>query len=111
MPATAEEARALGAILKGSRVRTGADATEDALLSVHAPRILHIATHGFFLADQAAAAKGSRGLELESPAERAPMRAPAPICTWSAIPTCPPSTAKSSITELPAMPTWDTTTQ
>ena len=35
-----------------------------------------------------------------------PAGRPAPIWTWSASPTWPPSTAKSSITELPATPTW-----
>src|SRR5262249_50367593 len=41
----------------------------------------------------------------------APTMAPSPILTLSAIPTLPASTAKSSTTELPEMPHWDTMMQ
>ena len=40
------------------------------------------------------------------PALRAANRAPSPIWAWSASPTWPPITTKSSITQLPAMPIW-----
>ena len=63
LPGTAEEAAALSALLPGARVVTAAEATEAALKQIHGPRVLHVATHGFFLADQTAAA-GSRELEL-----------------------------------------------
>jgi CHAT domain-containing protein/Tfp pilus assembly protein PilF len=52
LPGTAGEARALQALLPGARVLLQQQATEAALKRVQAPRVLHIATHGFFLPDQ-----------------------------------------------------------
>ncbi|HEX8492537.1 MAG TPA: CHAT domain-containing protein [Pyrinomonadaceae bacterium] len=49
LPGTAAEASALKRLLPEARVLTGAQATEAALKQVAGPRILHIATHGFFL--------------------------------------------------------------
>lgn len=49
LPGTAKEAAAVGAKLTGARVLTGASATEGAVKGLARPRILHIATHGFFL--------------------------------------------------------------
>lgn len=46
---TAEEAEAVAALWPQARVWTGAKATEAALKSAHRPRILHLATHGWFL--------------------------------------------------------------
>jgi CHAT domain-containing protein len=54
LPGTADEARALSQVIQGVRVLIGAAATETALKSAHRPRILHIATHGFFLEDNEA---------------------------------------------------------
>jgi CHAT domain-containing protein/tetratricopeptide (TPR) repeat protein len=62
LPGTAQEARALGATLPGVQVRTQAEATEAALKQVSAPRVLHVATHGFFLPDQSRAAGGTQGI-------------------------------------------------
>jgi len=58
---TAQEARSIRLIFPGATILTGKQATKKALEQVHAPRILHIATHGFFLTNQAAYSKeGSR---------------------------------------------------
>ncbi len=46
---TAEEASLIKELLPGARVLTGRAATEGALKSVSAPRVLHLSTHGFFL--------------------------------------------------------------
>jgi len=55
---TAEEAGALQGLLKldAQDVLTGGNATEEKLKRLHGPRILHVATHGFFLSDQQVAA-------------------------------------------------------
>ena len=54
LPGTAAEAQALKGILglKDEQVLMESNATETALKQVKGPRILHIATHGFFLEDQ-----------------------------------------------------------
>jgi CHAT domain-containing protein len=52
LPGTAGEAKAITPLLPSAQVLTGTAASETALKAVQAPRILHIATHGFFLPDQ-----------------------------------------------------------
>lgn len=54
LPGTGQEARALQMLLPGARLLLQQQATEAALKQARAPRILHIATHGFFLPDQSA---------------------------------------------------------
>jgi CHAT domain-containing protein/Tfp pilus assembly protein PilF len=49
---TSSEAAALAPLLPGVVVLSGAAATKAALQRVQGPRLLHVATHGFFLADQ-----------------------------------------------------------
>jgi len=70
LPGTAAEAKALNHLLPGATVLTGADATESALKAVSRPRIVHIATHGFFLENSSATGKDSseskRALKLKS---------------------------------------------
>jgi CHAT domain-containing protein/Tfp pilus assembly protein PilF len=55
---TADEAKALRSLLKldAQHTPTGDRATEALLRALHGPRILHVATHGFFLSDREAAA-------------------------------------------------------
>lgn len=69
LPATAAEARQLSTLMPNATVLTDVDATEGAIKKVRAPKILHVATHGFFLTLGANAARmaddGERGLELE----------------------------------------------
>jgi CHAT domain-containing protein len=48
---TAQEARVIHSLFPAARVFTGTQATKSALQRLIAPRILHIATHGFFLQD------------------------------------------------------------
>jgi CHAT domain-containing protein len=81
---TEQEARQLAPLLGGGAVISGTAATASVVLAQRAPRILHIATHGFFLADQAptndtaigAAAPGSRSgsAPSEGTAPAAPAR-------------------------------------
>ncbi|MGE5814356.1 MAG: CHAT domain-containing protein, partial [Acidobacteriota bacterium] len=49
--ATATEARAIKALFSDAKLLVGPRATKDELRRVNAPSILHIASHGFFLAD------------------------------------------------------------
>jgi CHAT domain-containing protein/tetratricopeptide (TPR) repeat protein len=51
LPGTATEAATLKKVLPDADVLTGTSATETAAKKVAGPRILHIATHGFFLQD------------------------------------------------------------
>lgn len=53
LPGTVQEAKALETLfgLSARQVRTGAEASEQAVKSLHGPRLLHLATHGFFLED------------------------------------------------------------
>ncbi|XXS86796.1 CHAT domain-containing protein [Sorangium sp. So ce362] len=51
LPGTLPEATAIARRFPGAKVLTGLGATEEALKSAAHPRILHLATHGFFLPD------------------------------------------------------------
>jgi CHAT domain-containing protein len=50
---TAQEARAIKSLFPEATLLTGRDATKAALQRLDGPRLLHIATHGFFLQDVA----------------------------------------------------------
>lgn len=54
---TAQEARMIKSLFPEAQVLTGQHATKAALKQVEAPRLLHIATHGFFLLDAASNTK------------------------------------------------------
>jgi len=57
---TEQEARQLAPLLGGGAVISGPAATAAVVLAQKAPRILHIATHGFFLADPPPASGGAK---------------------------------------------------
>jgi CHAT domain-containing protein len=63
---TAHEATGISAVLTNATVLTDKRATEAALKGLSAPSILHVATHGFFLADQPPPGLG-KGRQLERP--------------------------------------------
>lgn len=66
LPGTAGEGRALAKLLPGAKLRVDTEATEASLKEAQAPRILHIATHGFFLGNQVLTpSHGARGLALD----------------------------------------------
>ena len=75
---TAREAGAIHALFSEASLLTGPQATESALKQVAAPRILHIATHGFFLSEPPRVTDGgsspvaARGNGLVPPAANRP---------------------------------------
>ena len=58
---TAQEARTIQTFYPETNLLTGPQATETALKAVAAPRLLHVATHGFFLEDDGKQSTGSSG--------------------------------------------------
>lgn len=63
LPGTAAEVDAIGKLVPGATVLKGDAATETAVKTVDAPVVLHVATHGFFLADNGpAGGDGTRGV-------------------------------------------------
>jgi CHAT domain-containing protein len=52
LPATGEEATEVEKTMRGMTIFRGAKATEGEVKRVHGPKILHLATHGFFLPDE-----------------------------------------------------------
>ncbi len=78
LPGTAEEAEAIRQIIPEPTVKVERIATESALKQLSGPKILHVATHGFFLDDSGKAARGNRGLELEVPVKALPTAKSAP---------------------------------
>jgi len=69
LPGTAIEGETIAKLLPNSRLFTQAQATETVVKSSNNPRILHLATHGFFLkpAPTNQAQDGSRNLPNENP--------------------------------------------
>ncbi|HKX27286.1 MAG TPA: CHAT domain-containing tetratricopeptide repeat protein [Blastocatellia bacterium] len=60
LPGTQGEAEAIKSVLPEARMLIWDRATETAIKQTSAPRILHIATHGFFLGDQEAPSEKTR---------------------------------------------------
>lgn len=76
LPGTNQEAQALKGILSDATVLLRAQATESAIKQVAGPKILHIATHGFFLEDAAVPpTTGDRGLFVSGHSDAAATRA------------------------------------
>jgi CHAT domain-containing protein/Tfp pilus assembly protein PilF len=70
LSATKEEAVAIKAILPDTKIFLGKDATETAVKQLHSPSILHLATHGFFIADVEREVNQKRSpkvLQIENP--------------------------------------------
>lgn len=76
LPGTAEEAAAIAKLLPSAEIRVADQATEGALKGVRAPRVLHVATHGFFLSERATATSGARALVLEDAPAAPPAAGP-----------------------------------
>ena len=82
LPGTGEEVKTIREILgPGTEIHTGREAMEEILASNSAPpRILHLATHGFFLTDsQIRALAGRRGLQLEDASKRSETKIENPL--------------------------------
>jgi CHAT domain-containing protein len=67
LPSTGREALAIKSLLPEASVLLREQATESAIKQAKAPRILHIATHGFFLSDQEAPPAETRGALGDDP--------------------------------------------
>jgi MYXO-CTERM domain-containing protein len=71
LPGTAEEAAAIRKILPQPVVELRAEASESAMLRLAGPKILHVATHGFFLSEDGSPQKGKkRGFELDTASDK-----------------------------------------
>jgi CHAT domain-containing protein/Tfp pilus assembly protein PilF len=67
LPSTGREALAIKSLLPEASVLLREQATESAIKQARAPRILHIATHGFFLSDQETPPAETRGAFGDDP--------------------------------------------
>lgn len=64
LPGTESEAKAIKGLFPSAKTLTGKDATESEIKRLRQPRVLHVATHGFFLGQKGAAPQ-TRALELD----------------------------------------------
>lgn len=68
LPGTESEANAIRKYFTGALTYTGKEATESRIKALHHPRVLHLATHGFFIGAKSGAAN-TRSLELSDEAK------------------------------------------
>lgn len=68
LPGTLKEAGTIKKIMPHAELVTGAAAKERAFRTLGDARVIHIATHGFFLNEDTISAKGQRGLKRVKPA-------------------------------------------
>jgi CHAT domain-containing protein/Tfp pilus assembly protein PilF len=80
LPGTEGEAVAIKSVLPGAKVLLWKRATEAAIKQAHAPRILHIATHGFFLSDEEITPAETRSDIGEDPLRMSDLR----LSKWAA---------------------------
>ncbi|XXY16259.1 tetratricopeptide repeat protein [Sorangium sp. So ce216] len=80
LPSTAVEASHVARLVGGAHVLLRGAATEEAIKSVRRPRVLHLATHGFFLPEDSGqrSSSGERWLSGEL-SRRAPLAAENPL--------------------------------
>lgn len=71
LPGTGQEADAVEKAMAGLKVFRGLQATEGNVKALHSPKILHLATHGFFLPDEAPPVKGQQAQAGQAPAPAA----------------------------------------
>ncbi|ADO68056.1 CHAT domain-containing protein [Stigmatella aurantiaca] len=80
LPGTRQEAKAIQHLLPEAQLLLGHEATKTALLSLRAPGILHIATHGFFLEDSTPSADLTRTVaHFGAVGDAGPARSPDPL--------------------------------
>jgi len=91
LPCTAEEASRLAPLLQVPKPLLGAQASAANVLATHRPRILHIASHGFFWSEEQARQQASRQAAACRPAAGASARAP----VSGSSPTSPAALARS----------------
>ncbi|HVG62831.1 MAG TPA: CHAT domain-containing protein, partial [Hyalangium sp.] len=76
LPGTRKEAEAIKSLFPEAQLLLGSAATKEALLKLHTPDILHIATHGFFLGDTATPHASRAVGNIGAVAEAGPLQSP-----------------------------------
>lgn len=72
LPAAEQEIALLAELLHRPRALVGAAATEEAFKALVRPRVLHVATHGFFVGDEGQVGAGTRGVKTVRLSEEDP---------------------------------------